>query len=248
MATPLVALMSAVAVITPVSVYAQTGSTSGTAQSGVHATTPPGTSPSASRTTYPYPGVVAVTPAAPPPAPAIVPPPPVAAAAVPTVDLNESVGSSMTVQQAGALALSHLNYPYQRLGYDIEFLPPRSGFLGMTYCSEHRIEVYVSPDEPLGLVSFVTAFEIAHAVDCTFNSPASRAQWANIRNFSPSTAWFPPCTCSEDNYGSGDFSDVFATWQAGPQWWRWRSNLAPPPTSDELTQLMPELEPTALSG
>ncbi len=247
--TPLIALVTAVAVITPVSVAAQTSdfNKSLTSESGV--STSRQTSVPDGATTYPYPGVVAVTSAAPPPAPAIVPPPspptPAPTSSSP-VDPSQPAPPGLSPQEVGALALNRLDYPYQRLGYDIAFLPPRSGFLGMTYCATHRIEVYVGQDEPVGLVSFVTAFEIAHAVDCTFNTPASRAQWASIRGFNPGVTWFPPCTCSEDNYGSGDFSDVFATWLAGPQWWKWRSNLAPPPTPDQLNRLMAELEPAPL--
>lgn len=181
-------------------------------------------------------------PAAPPP-PAVasnllVAPPP-ASSQAPASDSPSSVGTA---------ALATIHYPYERLGYQIQFLPPRSGYLGMTYCGQHLVQVYVNPDESVGTVSFITAFEIAHAVDCTFNTAATRAAWAQARGFSAGAAWFPPCSCSEDDYGSGDFADVFATWLEGPQWWKWRSNLAPPPTPEQLLALMPELEPPALFG
>jgi hypothetical protein len=153
-----------------------------------------------------------------------------------------------TPGSAGAAALATIHYPYEKLGYQIQFLAPRSGYLGMTYCSQHLIQVYVNPGESVGTVSFITAFELAHAVDCTYNTAATRATWAQARGFSRSAAWFPPCSCNEDNYGSGDFADVFATWLQGPQWWKWRSNLAPPPTSEQLLALMPELEPAAIFG
>ncbi|HLG92719.1 MAG TPA: hypothetical protein VKY15_07040 [Acidimicrobiales bacterium] len=147
---------------------------------------------------------------------------------------------------AGSAALALIRYPWDKLGYQVAFLGPRAGFKGMTWCQQHRIEVYVSPGEPLGLVAFVTAYELAHAVDCTYMTAASRAAWATLRGFSPSTPWFPPCTCSEDAYGSGDFADVFATWLVGPGWWPWRSALAPAPTPAQVDALMPELFPPAL--
>ncbi len=155
---------------------------------------------------------------------------------------------SATPDEVGRMALASIAYPWQRTGYQISFLPPRTGFKGMTYCSEHRIEVYVDPGESVGLVAFITAYEMAHAVDCTYSTTTSRAEWAQIRGWSSSTPWFPPCTCSEDDYGSGDFADTFATWLTGPGWWHWRSQLAPAPTQEQISQLLPYLEPAPISS
>ena len=151
-------------------------------------------------------------------------------------------------QAEGQAALARIHYPYQRLGYAIAFHGPLTGFLGLTDCSSHHVDVYIRPSETADQVAFVTAFELAHAVDCGFNTTATRSAWASIRGFPGGATWFPSCTCSEDEFGSGDFSDVFATWLVGSGGWPWRSRLAPPPSSSELSALMPYLLPAAIAG
>ena len=72
---------------------------------------------------------------------------------------------------------------------------------------------------------------------------AKRAEWAQIRGFAPGWTWFPSCLCTEDNFGSGDISMVFATWLVPDSGYRWRSNLAGPPPS--MSPLLPYLQPPA---
>jgi hypothetical protein len=48
--------------------------------------------------------------------------------------------------------------------------------------------------------------------------------------------------CSEDSYGSGDISMVFASWLVPDGGYRWRSNLAPPPSAEQMQQLLPYLQ------
>lgn len=151
-------------------------------------------------------------------------------------------------QAEGQAALARIHYPYQRLGYAIAFHGPLNGFLGLTDCTAHHVDVYIRPSESADQVAFVTAFELAHAVDCGFNTSATRAAWASVRGFPSGWTWFPSCTCSEDEFGSGDFSDVFATWLVGSGGWPWRSRLAPTPGAAELSALMPYLLPAAIAG
>jgi hypothetical protein len=99
----------------------------------------------------------------------------------------------------------------------------------------------VTADQTVAQVTFVAAFEIAHAVDCTYTTPAREAEWPVLRGFHPTAAWFPSCSCSEDAFPSGDFAEVFARWQAGAAY-PWRSTLAPAPTTDQLAALVPFLE------
>ena len=66
-------------------------------------------------------------------------------------------------------------------------------------------------------------------------------RWAGLRGFQLTGPWFPPCSCSEDAYASGDFAEVFARWQAGPVY-PWRSTLAPAPTGPQLRALVGFLE------
>lgn len=183
---------------------------------------------------FPHPALPAgaVTPSPPPP------PVPVPAERPSAPPPSPAVGPYY--QQLGAAGLARIGYPWRRLGYALAFEPGRPGLLGMTSCAGRRITVYVRPSEPVAEVAFVTAFEMAHAVDCTSMTAYSRADWARIRGFSGDRPWFPGCTCSEDDFGSGDYAEVFAAWQAGPQF-AWRSHLAGPPGGAEMQRLMPYL-------
>ncbi|HZT65293.1 MAG TPA: hypothetical protein VFA11_05845 [Acidimicrobiales bacterium] len=200
--------------------------------------------PAGARVGLPAAPVIAATPLpTPPPAPAPKPAPPAPPAPAPAAPPPPSTPDGM-----GAAALARIHYPFQRLGYSIAFHGTLQGYLGLTDCTNHHIDVYVRPSESLDQVTFVTAFEMAHAVDCSFTSDSGRAAWASIRGFPAGWMWYPPCVCSEDNYGSGDFSDVFATWLAGPGGWPWRSRLAPAPDAAELARLMPYLLPASVQG
>jgi hypothetical protein len=110
----------------------------------------------------------------------------------------------------------------------------------MTYCVAREVDIYVRPEQSVRQVAYIAAWEIAHAVDC--DHPGRRARWAALRGFGFGGYWFPPCECSEDSYGSGDFAGVFADWQVGPQY-SWRSRLAPPPTTQQLQLLLSNLQP-----
>jgi hypothetical protein len=127
----------------------------------------------------------------------------------------------------GAAALSRLRYPIAALGYQVTFVPGRSGLLGKTNCTTHLVTVYVRSYQSVEQVAFVTAFELAHAVDCGHLTDASRAAWAATRGFRPGWTWFPSCTCAEDRYGSGDFAMVFARWLTGTTPYGWRSTPDP---------------------
>jgi hypothetical protein len=48
--------------------------------------------------------------------------------------------------------------------------------------------------------------------------------------------------CTEDSYGSGDISMVFASWLVPDGGYRWRSNLAPRPSAEQMQQLLPYLQ------
>jgi hypothetical protein len=164
----------------------------------------------------------------PPPPPVVVPAPPPPAAPAPYY------------QRIGDEGLARISYPWRRLGYQLSFAPGRAGLLGGTSCAGHDIIIYVRPSQTVGEVAFVTAFEIAHAVDCTYLTPSSRMQWGQVRGFRGYSSWFPSCTCSEDNFGSGDYAEVFASWQVGLQL-GWRSNRAGPPDPAQIQRLMPDL-------
>jgi len=138
----------------------------------------------------------------------------------------------------GVQALRLIQYPWAKLGYQIAFHGPRDGFFGLTDCRLHRIDIYVAPGQSVAQVAYVTAFEIGHAIDCSLVTNGHEAEWTILRNFNVRGSWFPSCSCSEDNFGSGDFSEVFARWQVGPIY-PWRSTLAPAPTAAQLADLVP---------
>ncbi|MEA3019317.1 MAG: hypothetical protein QOI47_841 [Actinomycetota bacterium] len=174
---------------------------------------------------------VAAPAPAPAPAPAAVKPAPTPAPAPPTP------------AQVGAAALTKFSYPWQRLGYSLSFEGANPGLLGKTDCGTKQVTVYVRPTQTVQQVAFVTAFELAHGVDCGRMTDARRAEWASIRGFAAGWTWFPGCLCTEDSFGSGDFSMVFANWLVPNGGYRWRSNLAAPPSATMLQQLVPYLQP-----
>jgi hypothetical protein len=143
----------------------------------------------------------------------------------------------------GAAALARINYPWQRLGYSVQYEGPNSGLLGKANCGTKQITVYVRPSQSVTDVAFVTAFELGHAVDCGFMTDAKRADWAAIRGFPAGWTWFPGCLCTEDNYGSGDISMVFGKWLVPESPFPWRSKLAARPSAEQLQRLMPYLQP-----
>jgi hypothetical protein len=186
-----------------------------------------------------------------PPAPALAPssaPRVAPSAARPATPRQEtrvqaaSASASPTPAQRGAEALDRIDYPWQHLGFSITFEGPNDGLLGKADCNTDRIFIYVRPTQTVQQVAFVTAFELGHAVDCNFMDDQRRADWASIRAFQPGWKWFPGCVCSEDSYGSGDISMVFASWLVPDGGYRWRSNLAPPPSAEQMQQLLPYLQ------
>jgi hypothetical protein len=159
--------------------------------------------------------------------------------ATPTTTAVAAPGSAPSV--IGAQALAMITYPWAQLGYQLAFHGPKTGFLGITDCTTRHIDIYVTATQTVKQVEFVTAFEMAHAVDCVHTSTARQSQWPALRGFHQASSWFPNCTCSEDNFASGDFAEVFALWQAGPVY-PWRSTLAPAPKAAQLALLIPFLE------
>jgi hypothetical protein len=193
----------------------------------------------------PSPPTTAQTPAATVPAPPPTAPPQQPSVTVGTSPVTAPVSALPAGPRSpsviGAQAVALISYPWAHLGYQLTFHGPKSGFLGLTDCTAHTIDIYVTPSQTVSQVEYITAFEIAHAVDCTNLSPAREAQWPRLRGFEQGRFWYPNCSCSENSYASGDFSDVFALWQAGPVY-PWRSALAPQPSAAQLATLVPFLE------
>jgi hypothetical protein len=158
-----------------------------------------------------------------------------------TTPLLPLAATPATATARGNEALGMIRYSWQRFGFTLQFLDGRPGLLGKTDCGKKEMTVYVRNGQPTRQIAFVTAFEIAHAVDCASMSPQRRQEWADLRGFRSGWTWFPSCLCSEDGYGSGDFAMVFANWLVPDGGIGWRSKLAGPPSAIE--PLLPYLEP-----
>lgn len=143
--------------------------------------------------------------------------------------------------ERGHEAIAGIDYPWERLGWRIEFLAGRPGLLGLILPAERRIEIYVRRGQSLEHLRYVIAHEIGHAVDITYNDDARRARWLELRGLAPDTTWFGCARCPDYATGAGDYAEVFAWWQAGQL--VFRSELAPAPSPDALSALEPLFHP-----
>ncbi len=137
----------------------------------------------------------------------------------------------------GAAALAQITYPWQQLGYQIVFLGPRPDLMGQTIFDAHRIEIYLRTGESQQMVAHVIAHEIGHAADVAYNTPERRQQWLNLRGASKSQPWFGCDSCDDFSSPAGDYAETFSFWQIGPN--ADFSHLGPPPSQDQLKQLIP---------
>ena len=134
--------------------------------------------------------------------------------------------------------LAKLAYPWQtRLSqWTIEFLPGRAGYLGATWTSERRIEIYVRDGQSLDELAFTLAHELGHAVDLTYLSGKERDRWLAARG-RPDASWWTDSGASDYAVGAGDWAEAFAVWQVGGSS---LSTLAGQPTPEQL-RLVAEL-------
>jgi hypothetical protein len=137
----------------------------------------------------------------------------------------------------GAAALAQISYPWQELGYQIAFLGPRPDLMGQTIFDAHRIEIYLRNGESQLMVAHVIAHEIGHAADVAYNTSERRQQWLKLRGASTSQPWFGCGSCDDFSSPAGDYAETFSFWQVGPN--ADFSHLAPPPSPDQLKQLIP---------
>ncbi len=145
-------------------------------------------------------------------------------------------------QRRGEAALARVDFDPARIGYEIRYLPARSEYYGMTYPQEHRIDVWVRPDQSLELLTHVTAHELGHAVDLVWNDGARRDEYLEARGLG-SRDWFTCDGCTDFSTPAGDFAEVFARWAVGAT--DFRSTLAPAPTSEQYERLERFFEPPA---
>jgi hypothetical protein len=133
-------------------------------------------------------------------------------------------------------ALGLLQIPWQKLGYQIVFMPPRVGFRAMTFPAKRRIEIYARPQDDMELLAYDIAHELGHAIDLTHNNAKSRREWMEARGIDPETVWFGCDRCSDYNTPAGDFAETFALMLCGPKYYR--SRIATRPTAEDIEALM----------
>ena len=132
-------------------------------------------------------------------------------------------------------ALDLISIQWQKLGYEIVFMPARPGFRAMTFPSRHRIEVYARSQDNLDLLAYDIAHEIGHAIDVTYNTAETRKHWMESRGIDPATIWFGCDRCSDYSTPAGDFAETFAMYLCGPKYFRGR--IASRPTPEEMVIL-----------
>lgn len=132
-------------------------------------------------------------------------------------------------------ALALINYPWQKLGYEISFLSPRTGYRAMTISDKKRIEVYVRPGDDIELLAFDLAHEIGHAFDLERNNGTRRNRWREMRGISQSVPWFGCNRCPDYQTPAGDFAETFALLLLGPE--NYHSRIALAPTPEEIPDL-----------
>lgn len=162
---------------------------------------------------------IAPTPRPTPIAPTATPVPPTPAPTAAPTPVQVEVppaAAPATLQQRGQEALGYLSYDWQgRLGgWRIDFLPARSGYRGLTFTAESRIEIYVRDGDDAWTIARVIAHELGHAVDVMLNDAGDRSAWLNARGI-PGALWWPGSGVSDFGSGAGDFAECFATWQVG---------------------------------
>src|SRR5205823_4412433 len=123
---------------------------------------------------------------------------------------------------------------------EIAFLGPQPGMLGRTGPAQHRIEIFVRPDESVAVLAHVVAHEIGHAVDKTFSDDRRHAMWLQIKGIDARNGWFTCSMCDDFATPAGDFAETFAFWQLRDFD---RSQLAPAPSTAQLAQLAPLFNP-----
>ncbi len=167
--------------------------------------------------------------------------------AVPTTAPPPPEGGARAVERLGddarrstaARALGLVNYDWQRRlpGWQLRFLPGRSGVRGLTYPDTKVIEVFVRDSDGPESLAHVVAHELGHAVDVTHLDDGERAAWRSARGIDPGRPWFPGVNGASDfSSGAGDFAESFAWQTAGGG--GWYSELGPPPGAVEVGLLL----------
>ncbi len=138
-------------------------------------------------------------------------------------------------ESVGQAALATIDYPIETLGWDIRFLPGRTGYLGLAIGPKRRIEIYVRSTHSVTDVAHTLAHEVGHAVDLTYGTKYRHDEYLRMRGFSPDADWFGCDECTDYATPAGDFAEVFEYWLLGGG--DYRSQLGAAPDSVRLEQI-----------
>jgi hypothetical protein len=136
-------------------------------------------------------------------------------------------------RKEAVLALIH--YPWQDLGFNIEFMGSRRGYRAMTLTTRHRIEVYARPGDGMMQQAYDLAHELGHAFDLKHNNEERRLKWRALRGIELSTPWFGCSACPDYGTPAGDFAETFAFLLLGPG--NFHSTMAPLPAAGQIPEL-----------
>lgn len=144
--------------------------------------------------------------------------------------------SNASPQAKGAKALELVRYPWPRLGYRVEFLGPKAGYLAMTYTGPKLIEVYVRPCHTINQIANTLGHEFGHAADDRYNTDAERLKIQEYRGYGIRDNWFGCNRCTDYDTPAGDYAEVFA-YLFSPKG-KFRSTMARPPARGPQTDLL----------
>lgn len=141
----------------------------------------------------------------------------------------------------GAAALAALPWPWQEVGFEIEFLPYRGRFLGLTDARTRTISIFVRRGQSEGDLRTTIAHEIGHALDAVTGTEEMRRSYREVRGIGADVAWYPCERCDDLRSPAGDFAETFARWLVGPG--HVRRTLASAPDAEQLSVLSYFFEP-----
>jgi len=143
--------------------------------------------------------------------------------------------ATVSQQRRKAEVIGMIRFCRGKLGYDIAFLGPRTGYRAMTIANKRRIEIYVRPGDSARLQAYDLAHELGHAFDLEYNNAERRSRWRELRGIPLSTPWFACNRCPDYGTPAGDFAETFAFLLLGPG--NYRSTMALAPTRAQIPEL-----------
>ena len=134
-------------------------------------------------------------------------------------------------------ALATLKDNGSRSGVTVTFLGPKPGYLGLTYPSQHHVDVFVRScsAESAALLRHVVSHEMGHAYDAAHMTPALRAAYLAMRGIPAGTPWFGCSYCTDFATPAGDFAETYSQWQRGSH--DSRTQMAPMPDATQLAAI-----------